>query len=105
MGESRTGLDWAVKALSVVLYAASSVVLGFCAGRWFGPLILRGGAGLEMQDLGYMFTGAVLGGVGGLVLGVHKARSRAAGDALRGSGLAVMAALLAVLFTVLLTRP
>jgi hypothetical protein len=78
----------------------TGVVIGFCAGGVFGPLVLGSQGGHGMADLGYLFTGATLGGAGGAALGLLKALQHTeARRAFRASGLALLAAASAVLVT------
>ena len=104
MSASGRVLEWLFRAACAACCAVSGVVLGFCLARWVGPLILRGNSHLEMKDLGYMFTGATLGGFAGLALGVQQAITQPTPRLIRTSIIALTAAALAALLTSLVAR-
>jgi hypothetical protein len=88
------------RAACVVCFAVAGVVVGFCAGGLLGPLVLGSRGGHGMADLGYLFTGAILGSAGGAALGLLKANQHEeAARALRAGGLALLAASTAALLT------
>jgi hypothetical protein len=54
-------------------FVACGLVVGFCAGGLFGPALFgRGGQGLE--ELGFMFNGAILGAGAGLLVALFALR-------------------------------
>ncbi len=62
-----------IELLCFASFVACGVVVGFCAGGLFGPRLLgRGGQGLE--ELGFMFNGAILGALAGAVTGLFTLR-------------------------------
>lgn len=66
-GRSQTTLrGLGVDLLCGLLLFASGVVLGFCLGGWLGPLLFWSNGGLE--ELGFLFNGAILGGGSGVLV-------------------------------------
>jgi hypothetical protein len=62
-----------VELLCFASFVACGLVVGFCAGGLFGPALFgRGGQGLE--ELGFMFNGAILGAGAGLVFALAALR-------------------------------
>ena len=63
-----------VELLCFTSFVLCGLVVGFCAGGLFGPALFgRGGQGLE--ELGFMFNGAILGAGAGLLVALFALRS------------------------------
>ncbi len=88
-----------IGAATVACFAASGLVLGFCAGRFLGPLVLGAAGGHGLADLGYMFTGATLGALAGAALGIERVVTKSARGAWRPALVAAALAALAALVT------
>ena len=54
--------------LSVFIWGAAGLVIGFSGGTLFGPRVLGNGEGF--QDIGTMFNGAILGAGCGILMGI-----------------------------------
>lgn len=65
----------ALSILFVAWLGAAGLVIGFCAGGFFGPPLFGSKGGHGLGDIGYLFEGAFLGAILGMLAGVYGVRS------------------------------
>jgi hypothetical protein len=81
-------VSFLVEVLCFASFVGCGLVVGFCAGGLFGPRLFgRGGQGLE--ELGFMFNGAILGAGAGVITALLTLRMQR----VRRRNLAVLAVL------------